>query len=83
MASSGMLRRVALVRTHVSEEPSASFIKVTRIGDTITLSLFRIVYSNEIVFECSTGESRRFITTIASRHFSLGVRHPTWTRDHL
>jgi hypothetical protein len=31
MESSGMLRRVALVRTEVSEEPSASFIRVTRI----------------------------------------------------
>jgi hypothetical protein len=33
MASSGMLRRVALVRTNVSEELSASFISVTRIGE--------------------------------------------------
>jgi hypothetical protein len=33
MASSGMLRLVALVRTDVSEEPSASFIRVTRIGE--------------------------------------------------
>jgi hypothetical protein len=32
MSSTGMLRRVALVRTDVSEEPSASFIRVTRIG---------------------------------------------------
>jgi hypothetical protein len=31
MASSGMLRRVALVRTDVSEELSASFIRMTRI----------------------------------------------------
>jgi hypothetical protein len=31
--SSGMLRRVALVRTDVSEEPSAFFIRVTRIGE--------------------------------------------------
>jgi hypothetical protein len=31
MASSGMLHSVALVRTDVSEELSASFIKVTRI----------------------------------------------------
>jgi hypothetical protein len=28
-----MLRRVALVRTDISEEPSASFIRVTRIGE--------------------------------------------------
>jgi hypothetical protein len=33
MVSSGMLRRVVLVRTDVSEEPSASFIRVTRIGE--------------------------------------------------
>jgi hypothetical protein len=33
MSSSGMLRRVALVRTDVSKEPSASFIRVTRIGE--------------------------------------------------
>jgi hypothetical protein len=34
--SSGMLRRVLLVRTDVSEELSASFIRVTRIGELIT-----------------------------------------------
>jgi hypothetical protein len=33
MVSSGMLRRVALVRTDVLEETSASFIRVTRIGE--------------------------------------------------
>jgi hypothetical protein len=33
MVSSGMLRRVALVRTEVYEEPSAPFIRVTRIGE--------------------------------------------------
>jgi hypothetical protein len=32
MKSSGMLRRVGLVRTDVSEELSAAIIKVTRIG---------------------------------------------------
>jgi hypothetical protein len=31
--SSGMLRRVALVRTDISEELSAYFIRVTRIGE--------------------------------------------------
>jgi hypothetical protein len=33
MVSSGLLRRVALVRTDVSEEPSASCIMVTKIGE--------------------------------------------------
>jgi hypothetical protein len=33
MVSSGMLRRVAHVRTDVSEELSASFIRVTGIGE--------------------------------------------------
>jgi demethoxyubiquinone hydroxylase (CLK1/Coq7/Cat5 family) len=33
MQSSGMLRRVALVRTDVSEELNASIIRVTRIGE--------------------------------------------------
>jgi hypothetical protein len=33
MVSSEILRRVALVRTDLSEEPGASFIRVTRIGE--------------------------------------------------
>jgi hypothetical protein len=41
MPSSGMLRRVALVSTDVSEEPSASIIRVTRIcelGTTLAVT---------------------------------------------
>jgi hypothetical protein len=33
VASSGMLRRVVLVRTDVSEERSATIIRLTRIGE--------------------------------------------------
>jgi hypothetical protein len=33
MVSSGLLRRVALVETVVSEEPGSSFIRVTKIGE--------------------------------------------------
>jgi hypothetical protein len=36
MASSGMLRHVALVIIDVSQELSASFIRVTRIGELET-----------------------------------------------
>jgi hypothetical protein len=33
MVYSGLLRRVALVRTDVSEEPGATFIRMTKIGE--------------------------------------------------
>jgi hypothetical protein len=36
MLSSGMLRRVDLVRTNVSEELGASLMRVTRIGEVGT-----------------------------------------------
>jgi hypothetical protein len=45
MASSGMLRRVALVRTDVSEELNASFIRVTRIGELGTTLTVTASYS--------------------------------------
>jgi hypothetical protein len=51
-----MLCSVALVRTDVSEELSASFIKVTRIGEVgTTLDVTR-----EVVFICSV---RRLLVT--------------------
>jgi hypothetical protein len=50
MASSGMLRRVALVRTDVSAELSASFLRVTRIGELgKTLAVTSTVPSSPIL----------------------------------
>jgi hypothetical protein len=43
MASSGMLRSVVIVRTEVSEEFSASIIRLTRIGELGTLAVTRTV----------------------------------------
>jgi hypothetical protein len=47
MMSSGMLRRVALVRTDVSEELSASFIRVRigELGTTLALTSNRRTYT--------------------------------------
>jgi hypothetical protein len=49
MVSSGMSHRVALVRTDVSEELSASFIRVTRINELGTT----LAVSSNLVFLCS------------------------------
>jgi hypothetical protein len=54
MASSGMLRRVALVRTDVSEELSASFIRVTRIGELGTTLKPQILHRNFRSHRCKT-----------------------------
>jgi hypothetical protein len=43
MSSSGMLGRVALIITDVSEELSASFIRMTRIGELRTALFLRSV----------------------------------------
>jgi hypothetical protein len=52
MASSRMLRRVALVKTDVSEERSTSFIRVTRIGE---LGTTVAVTSNRRTLRRNTG----------------------------
>jgi hypothetical protein len=49
-ASSGMLRRAALVKTDVSGERSASFIRVTKIGElgtTLAVTSNRLVISSQ------------------------------------
>jgi hypothetical protein len=64
MASSGMLRRVALVRTDISEELSASIIRVTRIaelGTTLALT------SNRRTDSCHTDvEGAKFLRNVGS-----------------
>jgi hypothetical protein len=57
--SSGMLHRVALVETEVSEELSASFIRITRIGELRT-TLVVTRYRRKLVFLRSV---RRLLVT--------------------
>jgi hypothetical protein len=45
---SGMLRRVALVKTDVSEEPSVSIIRVTRIGKLFLRNLRRLIVTAKL-----------------------------------
>jgi hypothetical protein len=59
MVSSGMLRRVALVRTDVSKELSASFIRVTRIGE---LGTTLVVTSNRRMLRRNTSIRRLLVT---------------------
>jgi hypothetical protein len=64
MASSGMLRRVALVRTDVSEELSASFIRVTRIGE---LGTALAVTSNRRNCSFSISSQRESVASYSQR----------------
>jgi hypothetical protein len=74
MAYSRMLRRVALVRTDVSEELCVSIIKVTRIGElgtlTVTSNLHRLLVTANVpsspilvtlMMEALSSPKRRFL----------------------
>jgi hypothetical protein len=57
MVSSGMLRRVSLIRTNVSEELSASFIRVARISE---LGTTLAVTSNRRTLRRNTSQKTPF-----------------------
>jgi hypothetical protein len=64
--SSGILRRVALLRTDFSEELSTSFIRVTRIGElekTLALTSNRRVTSQKTPFFTVTAVKTSNLTT--------------------
>jgi hypothetical protein len=62
MVSSGMLRLVELVRTYVSEELSASFIRVIRIGE---LGTILVVTSNRRMLRRNT-DAKEFCSLLSS-----------------
>jgi hypothetical protein len=70
MVFSGMSRRVALVRTHATEEHSASFIRLTRIdelGSTLSVnSNLRTLRRNALMKE-ALSSSKTSVLTRATR----------------
>jgi hypothetical protein len=67
MASSEMLRRVVLVRTEVSEEPNASFIRVTKIGEkrtTLAVTSNRRTLGNRLLVTASVVPSSPILVTL-------------------
>jgi hypothetical protein len=74
MVSPGMLRRVALVRTDVSEEPNASFIRVTRIDELgTTLAVTASVVPSSLILVTlmkeALGSSETSVITRATRRY--------------
>jgi hypothetical protein len=67
MASSGMLRRLALIRTDVSEELSASFMRVTRLSELITVSVVPISSILVTLMEEALNSSETSVLTRATR----------------
>jgi hypothetical protein len=70
MVSSGMLRRVALVRTDVSEELSASIIRVTRIGE---LGTTLAVTSNRRTLVTSKKTPFFIVTAVKTSNLTVNV----------
>jgi hypothetical protein len=66
MASSGMLRRVALVRTDVSEELSASFSRIT--ASVVPSSPILLTLMKEALSYSVTRATQRNIPEDASLH---------------
>jgi hypothetical protein len=70
MVSSEMLRRVVLVRTDVSEELNASFIRVTRIGElgtTLAVTSYRHTVRRNTLMKEALSSSETSALTRATR----------------
>jgi hypothetical protein len=82
MPSSGILRRVALVRTDVSEELSASSIRVTRIGELgTTLALTR--NRRGVCAHGVTSQKTLFFTLYVFRSHQISLPDPAQADGNL
>jgi hypothetical protein len=77
MVSSGTLRRVVLVRTDVSEELSASFIRVAKIGELGTILAVTSNRSTLMKEELSSSE-----TSVLTRATRRNIPEDTILHSH-
>jgi hypothetical protein len=70
MQSSGMLRRIALVRNDVSEELSASFIRVTRICELGTMCKYILLRSVRLLLVTANVLSSPILVTLMKEALS-------------
>jgi hypothetical protein len=79
MASSGMFRSVALVRTDVSEERSVSIIRVKRIGE---LETTLAVTSSHILVTLMKEGLSSFETSVLTRATRTNIPEDTILHSH-
>jgi hypothetical protein len=83
MVPSGMLCRVALVRTDVSEELSASFIRVTRIGVLgTTVAVTSIVPSSPILVTLMKEALSSYQTSVLTKATRRNIPEDTILPGH-
>jgi hypothetical protein len=83
MSSCGMLRRVFLVRTDVSEELSTSIIRVTGIGELVTANVTSSPIPVTLMMDALSSTETAALTRTTRYNFPEGAILHSHRRDNL